>query len=677
MNITRSVSSSSIIVASSTVLSSSIAASSVVASSTPVASPSAVVSSSAAASSSAVPSPSVAASSSALASSSSVQVIVAPPTPTPTPSPTPTPTPSSSSVAVSSSAAPRKTGWQLEGCYTDGTGGRTLTAGTAVAGGMTNAKCQAACRSAGYIFAGTEYAGECYCDNSLKGTGAPAPDGNAGCNMACSGNATEMCGGPNRLTLYKFYTGIEPTGSVSVTPVASSSALPQATGLPAGFTYKGCYIDGPGFRIMNNQQPDDAAMTIASCSNICAKAGYTIAAMEYSTQCFCDNIIRMGGKKATQDSECSNNCAGNPAQKCGGPARMSVWSSQTVLKVIDVPKPIQNVSDWTYQGCITDANGKVFPWKSTNQTGNSPEWCLGKCKEYGYQAAGMEYGEECYCGDVQGIAAANSQVAPESECVTPCPGNPEAICGAGNRLSWYKWTGTPLYVWSYPTGAAAGQYQLMGSGPVIPLISQPGINGKVYLLEKHGTSTSAVYTTGAFEFDPSNNAFREMQGIKTDIFCAAGLTMPDRAGRQINIGGWSLDSTFGVRMMTPSGAPGVPSTSVWQEDVNTIALQQGRWYPTGLVMANGSMLIVGGQAGSNGAPVPTMEILPRVGGIYEAQYLRDTDPYNLYPFLAVLPSGGIFIEYYNEARILNERTLDTVKILPKVPGAVNGTYYAV
>lgn len=130
-----------------------------------------------------------------------------------------------------------------------------------------------------YTDSRTEYAGECYCDSRLRAGGAPAPDGNTGCNMACSGNATEMCGGPNRLTLWRFYTGNEPTGPVTAT-AASSSAVPVATGLPTGFTYKGCYVDGPGFRIMNYQQPDDQAMTIASCANICAKAGYTIAAME-------------------------------------------------------------------------------------------------------------------------------------------------------------------------------------------------------------------------------------------------------------------------------------------------------------------------------------------------------------------------------------------------------------
>ena len=42
-----------------------------------------------------------------------------------------------------------------------------------------------------------------------------------------------------------------------------------------------------------------------------------------------------------------------------------------------------------------------------------------------------------------------------------------------------------------------------------------------------------------------------------------------------------------------------------------------------------------------------------------------------YPFLAVLPGGGIFAAYWNEARILNEVTFETTKVMPTIPGAVN------
>jgi len=89
-----------------------------------------------------------------------------------------------------------------------------------------------------------------------------------------------------------------------------------------------------------------------------------------------------------------------------------------------------------------------------------------------------------------------------------------------------------------------------------------------------------------------------------------------------------------------------------------------------MIMANGSILVVGGEDGSNGAPVPTLEILPTVGPVVECDWLKRTDPNNLYPYLAVVPSG-VFVAYYNEARILDERTFATIKTLPNIPGSVN------
>jgi hypothetical protein len=80
----------------------------------------------------------------------------------------------------------------------------------------------------------------------------------------------------------------------------------------------------------------------------------------------------------------------------------------------------------------------------------------------------------------------------------------------------------------------------------------------------------------------------EAMHIKTDVFCSASIILPDKAGRQVNIGGWSLDSTFGLRLFTPDGSPGQPSHNNWEEDVNVLKLQvsskvtfEGFTLPTG------------------------------------------------------------------------------------------------
>ena len=320
----------------------------------------------------------------------------------------------------------------------------------------------------------------------------------------------------------------------------------------------------------------------------------------------------------------------------------------------------------------------MFKYQIINSANNSATSCLTQCSNYGYMAGGMEYGEECYCGDAVDVTNAGSTVAPLSDCNVNCPGDSEYYCGGGNRISYYQWVSAtnPLYVFSYPTGINAGQYKFLIGGVVVPLLTTVGVNGKVTFVEKYGTGPPN--STGAYELDVSevNNftaAWRTMH-VKTDVFCSAGITMPDKVGRQINIGGWSGDSTYGIRIYWPDGSPGVPGVNDWQENQPELHLQVGRWYPSAMVMTNGSILIVGGEIGSNSAPEPTLEILPTPAGgnttVY-CDWLQRTDPNNLYPFLAVLPSGGILVVYYNEARILNEVTFATVKTLPNLPCSVN------
>jgi hypothetical protein len=285
----------------------------------------------------------------------------------------------------------------------------------------------------------------------------------------------------------------------------------------------------------------------------------------------------------------------------------------------------------------------------------------------------MEYGIECWCGTTSDVLTAGVKLLDESECQFACSGNATSICGGSRRLSYYTWEGKSLAQFSYPTGNAAGAYQFLIGGVVIPLVTQAARNGKVTFLEKAGTG--APNTTGAYELDIAQlsnftGAWRPMH-VKTDIFCSASLTLPDKVGRQINVGGWANDATYGIRLYWPDGSPGVWGKNDWQENVKEVSLQAGRWYPTAMVMANGSILIVGGEEGSNGAPVPSLEILPKVGPTLYCDWLKRTDPNNLYPFLVVLPGGGIFVAYYNEAAVLDEVSLKIKKQLPNMPGAVN------
>jgi hypothetical protein len=205
-----------------------------------------------------------------------------------------------------------------------------------------------------------------------------------------------------------------------------------------------------------------------------------------------------------------------------------------------------------------------------NSTSNNPVDCINRCQEFGYNAAGLEFGSQCFCGDVANINVASApststdpqntqyytrsaipQTYPTSQCNSACAGYAQYLCGSGNRLTWYSYADSPV-AWDIPTGDAAGEYSLLIGGVVVPLIVSQGVNGKVTFVEKAGTGEPNG--TGAYELDLSlvpqpesyKTAWRTMTGLQTDVFCAAGLTLPDKAGRQLTAGGWAGISNYGV-----------------------------------------------------------------------------------------------------------------------------------
>ncbi|RDW66140.1 E set [Coleophoma cylindrospora] len=606
-------------------------------------------------------------------------------------------------------------GYGYYGCYTEGNGVRALgDAAPAVTGGATNmtvANCISACAalSSTYIYAGVEYAQECYCGTSIATSATIAPGGISDCSSTCAGNSSEYCGAGNRLDVYKKgYTGssstvssvVVPTTSItassvttkvlatssSSTKVTTSSTVATATGLPAGVTalptgwkYAGCYTEGTGGRALLNGQTGGATNTVENCVSTCLGLGYTIAGVEYGSECYCDTALHNGAAPAAE-SQCNVACAGNANEDCGAGNILSVYNTGN-LTVYQAPTSQSTglPGNWVYQGCYSDNvnNNRALFWESILTTNNSATTCLDLCAEYGYEAAGMEYGLQCFCGDDSVLQASGSTLQAETDCNVPCTGDSQYYCGAGNRLSYYTWVGTPRRtVWNTPAAgtAAYGQYEFLIGGVVVPLITTAGVNGKVTFMEKFGTG--APNTTGAYELDLDQlgnftAAWRPMH-VKSDIFCSATVTLPDKVGRQLNIGGWAGASTFGVRIYWPDGSPGVWGVNDWEENVNELSLLDGRWYPSAMIMTNGSILIMGGEIGSNSAPSPSCEILPPPAGGYSKylEWLDRTDPDNLYPFMYVMPAGGILVVYYNEARIIDEVTFDTVRTLPNLPGSV-------
>lgn len=90
-------------------------------------------------------------------------------------------------------------GWTYSGCYTDSTSARVLTGKANYDSALTIEKCAALCK--GYKIFGAEYATQCYCGNTFANATTKVGEGD--CGYTCAGNALQLCGAGNRLSIYK------------------------------------------------------------------------------------------------------------------------------------------------------------------------------------------------------------------------------------------------------------------------------------------------------------------------------------------------------------------------------------------------------------------------------------------------------------------------------------------
>jgi glucan 1,3-beta-glucosidase len=122
------------------------------------------------------------------------------------------------------------------------------------------------------------------CGNAIVNGGGPAPDGNAGCNMACKGNSAETCGGGNRLDVYSYGSGGTPTTSITAASSPTVTAGSGGNPLP-GWTFLGCYTDNVSERALPVSVTVSGGNTNEGCQSACLSAGYVIAGTEYSGEC--------------------------------------------------------------------------------------------------------------------------------------------------------------------------------------------------------------------------------------------------------------------------------------------------------------------------------------------------------------------------------------------------------
>lgn len=115
-----------------------------------------------------------------------------------------------------------------------------------------------------------------------------------------------------------------------------------------GWRYIGCALDPAGRprTLLGDSISDAEGMTVERCIDHCRTSGFSVAGLEFSRQCFCDNKIspnRLLDQKM-MGFACDMPCAGAKSQTCGGASLISLYQQCDSGRCEDVVPPFINGS---------------------------------------------------------------------------------------------------------------------------------------------------------------------------------------------------------------------------------------------------------------------------------------------------------------------------------------------
>ena len=110
-----------------------------------------------------------------------------------------------------------------------------------------------------------------------------------------------------------------------------------------------------------------------------------------------------------------------------------------------------NLPLWTepgYLGCFQDPYVLHLPPKDYRDRAlsegpydyhdvNTANLCVEECKERGFFYAGVEYSDECYCGNQTEDYSRHGNLS-DSECNFLCSGDERDTCGGSDKISVYQ-----------------------------------------------------------------------------------------------------------------------------------------------------------------------------------------------------------------------------------------------
>lgn len=184
-------------------------------------------------------------------------------------------------------------------------------------------------------------------------------------------------------------------------------------------TDQGCFREGSkGRALIQKEFKDITNLTTAGCANLCS--GYRYFATEYGSECFCGTKMENGAYQVP-DSSCNTPCGGDANDTCGGNSLLSVYKTS-----FSAQEPQAN---FTYLGCGGEPDNARALDRVVQVLQLTRKKCLLMCAYGEFQFAGVEYGNECWCGNKINNIKLNGT------CDFPCAGDSSETCGGSLALN--------------------------------------------------------------------------------------------------------------------------------------------------------------------------------------------------------------------------------------------------
>ena len=191
---------------------------------------------------------------------------------------------------------------------------------------MTTEACQKYCLDNNYGLAATQNGDTCYCGNGLQSYSAV---GQKSCNVPCTGNNTEVCGGAKSLSVWNS---------------TSATIPPTAVKAVGAYALQGCYSGSNIVKAASHTST--TGLTVESCVGYCITKGYKVAGVQDGKTCYCDSKLATTAKKESLSS-CNVLCAGNRREFCGAYRKYLVYEYDTSSVTNGVPKAINQPNEAT------------------------------------------------------------------------------------------------------------------------------------------------------------------------------------------------------------------------------------------------------------------------------------------------------------------------------------------